>query len=116
MTVALVDADVVPVAVGPDVGQAANVTAGVAGVAVVEGGSVVAAVGPDLGAILVRSIGLATIIMFVGVGVPMWLLTGQVWDGLGLGAFCAFWGGPGFGLMAGGAYWTAKMERFNGHE
>lgn len=53
----------------------------------------------------------ASVIMFLATGLPMWWLTGQIWDGIGLGAYCAFWGGPGFGAMAGGAIWTARQER-----
>lgn len=53
---------------------------------------------------------MTTLVLFLGVGVPMWQLTGQVWDGIGLGAFTAVWGGPGFGVMIAGAIWTARTE------
>lgn len=56
------------------------------------------------------TIGRTMAVSIAWTGAPMWLLTGQVWDGLGLGAFCAFWGGPGFGTMVGGAIWTSRNE------
>lgn len=63
------------------------------------------------GPILKTSVLVTTLVMLFAVGVPMWLLTGQIWDGIGLGVFTAFWGGPGFGVMAAGARWTALQER-----
>lgn len=30
---------------------------------------------------------------------------------IGSGAFCAFWGGPGFGAMIGGLLWSVGQER-----
>jgi hypothetical protein len=32
-------------------------------------------------------------------------------DALGIGAFAALWGGPGFGGMAGGIYYVSREER-----
>ncbi len=84
-----------------------NTAAGVGIVGEDEGNLDVAAFGPILG----WSIAVASIIMFLGTGLPMLALTGSVWDGIGLGAFCAFWGGPGFGTMAAGAIWTLRCER-----
>lgn len=52
--------------------------------------------------IYVSSITAVTVLFLVGVGVPCGLAFG--WPaGLGLGAMCAFWGGPGFGVMVAGA-------------
>ena len=64
----------------------------------------------NLGRLFLTSMLTTALVLFLGVGVPMWALTGQIWDGVGLGAFTAFWGGPGFGLMAAGAMWTARSE------
>ena len=63
------------------------------------------------GPILLWSVLATTLLAFVGTGGALWWLTGEVWDGIGLGAFCAFWGGPGFGLMVAGARWTVRMEK-----
>lgn len=65
----------------------------------------------DFGPILIRSITVAGLAMLLGVGLPMWALTGNIWDGIGLGLFTAFWGGPGFGTMAAGALWSWRLER-----
>ncbi len=64
-----------------------------------------------IGRTMLLSIGWTTIAMFVLTGAPIWLLTGEVWNGIGLGSFCAFWGGPGFGTMVGGALWAHRCER-----
>ncbi len=66
---------------------------------------------PQFGRTVWRSIVVASLVFFLGVGLPMWWFTGSVWDGIGLGAFTAFWGGPGFGLMAAGAIWAHRHER-----
>ncbi len=66
---------------------------------------------PPFGPLLGWSIAIASILMFLGTGLPMAARTGSAWDGIGLGAFCAFWGGPGFGTMAAGAIWTLQCER-----
>lgn len=71
---------------------------------------------PAFGPIVIRSVIVTSVVMFLLTGLPMWAITGQVWDGIGLGAFCAFWGGPGFGVMAAGVSWTHKCERHDrGH-
>ncbi|MEM7096562.1 MAG: hypothetical protein AAF567_26400 [Actinomycetota bacterium] len=52
--------------------------------------------------IYVSSIVAVTALFFVGIAVPCGLAFG--WPaGIGLGAMCAFWGGPGFGVMVAGA-------------
>ena len=43
-----------------------------------------------------------TVIFLVGVGVPAAMAYGKA-VGWGIGAFCAFWGGPSFGVMAASA-------------
>ena len=52
--------------------------------------------------IYVSSISAVTALFLIGVGVPCGLAFG--WPtGIGLGTMCAFWGGPGFGVMVAGA-------------
>jgi hypothetical protein len=57
------------------------------------------------------SVVVCSIVFVLGVGVPTWLMLGRPADGLGLGLFAAFWGGPGFGVMAGGAVYALSQER-----
>lgn len=75
-------------------------------------GSTVAATAPAEPITLRRALGiwvmLASVVMFLGPGVPLWLHTGSIWDGIGLGAFCAAWGGPGFGVMLGLSVWSVE--------
>lgn len=85
-----------------------------------ESGQVEAAPGQDesaptveFGPLLVRTVLVTTVSAVLGIGLPMWWLTGQVWDGVGLGVFTAFWGGPGFGLMIAGAIWTHRLEQLD---
>ena len=52
-----------------------------------------------------------TLVFLLVVGVPYGLHTGSFMSGLGLGAFCAFWGSPGFGTMAGFARWTSTQAK-----
>lgn len=52
--------------------------------------------------IYVSSIAAVTALFMIGVAVPCGIAFG--WPaGIGLGAMCAFWGGPGFGVMVAGA-------------
>jgi len=46
-----------------------------------------------------------TIFSFVSVAAICWPLFGPT-VALGLGGMCAAWGGPGFGAMVGGAWWS----------
>jgi hypothetical protein len=64
-----------------------------------------------LGRAMTLSVVVCTVVFLLGVGVPTWLLMGRLADGLGLGLFAAFWGGPGFGVMAGGAVYALSQER-----
>lgn len=60
--------------------------------------------------IYVSSILCVTVLFFVAVTVPCALAFG--WSaGIGLGAMCAVWGGPGFGVMAAGARVELARER-----
>ena len=36
---------------------------------------------------------------------------GSIAGALGVGLFCAIWGGPGFGVMVAGARYTSRWER-----
>ncbi len=59
--------------------------------------------------IYVSSISAVTALFLIGVGVPCGLAFG--WPaGIGLGAMCAFWGGPGFGVMVAGARRELRHE------
>jgi hypothetical protein len=66
---------------------------------------------PTLG----HTVGVWVVIMIVGfvVGLTLiiWAVTGSFLIGLGVGGFCALWGGPGFGIMAGSAAHAMAEER-----
>ena len=51
-----------------------------------------------------------TVIFLVGVGIPAAMAYGNA-VGWGIGAFCAFWGGPSFGVMAASARVSAWYEK-----
>lgn len=70
---------------------------------------------PQLGRALVVGVAVVTLVMFIGVALGMWLLTGEPIDGLAVGAFTAFWGGPGFGVMAGSATFAVLEARHARH-
>jgi hypothetical protein len=54
--------------------------------------------------------GIGTVVMFaVGIGICLAVGTSFV-DALGVGAFVAIWGGPGFGGMAAGIMYTSREE------
>ncbi len=58
------------------------------------------------------SIAATALLFFLGVGIPTWFAFGIHW-GIGLGAMCAFWGGPGFGIMVAGARMSLLDEHRN---
>ena len=68
---------------------------------------------PAIGLNRALAIGTAicTLLFLLGVSLGTWAATGELVDGLGVGFFAAAWGGPGFGLMAGGAAYTISQER-----
>lgn len=66
---------------------------------------------PDQTRYLIVSVVVATLIFLVGVGGGIWLAGADIPGSLGVGAFAAFWGGPGFGLMAGFALYNLSVER-----
>lgn len=49
--------------------------------------------------------------VFLLVALGDWAVTGSFGQGAVLGAFCALWGGPGFGIMAGSAAHALRAER-----
>jgi hypothetical protein len=52
-----------------------------------------------------------TVVFLVAVTFAVWVPTGDLVEALGLGLFASFWGGIGFGLLAGGAVHTLGQER-----
>ena len=65
---------------------------------------------------LLAAIGLATVevslLFMISITVAMAVAPSTSWvDGLGVAAFATLWGGPGFGLMFGGAAWTLRRHR-----
>jgi hypothetical protein len=55
--------------------------------------------------------GLIGTVGILGLGVGISLLGGTTFiDALGIGAFAALWGGPGFGGMAGGIYYVSHED------
>ena len=59
--------------------------------------------------IYIQSVIAMTALFIVGIAVPTWIAMGDASFAIGLALFSAFWGGPGFGVMAGGA-WIAMQE------
>ena len=56
--------------------------------------------------------GLVGTVLMLGIGVGMSLVGGTSFiDALGIGAFAAVWGGPGFGGMAGGIYYISREDQ-----
>jgi hypothetical protein len=56
-------------------------------------------------------VAICSVVMFTGVGAGVWAVTGRAIDGVAVGAFTTFWGGPGFGVMFGSAYHALSSER-----
>lgn len=65
----------------------------------------------SLGKAMIVSVAACTVAFLVGVTLAVWVPTGDLVAALGLGLFASFWGGIGFGLMAGGAVYTLGQER-----
>lgn len=56
--------------------------------------------------------GLVGTVVMLGTGIGISMVGGTSFiDALGIGAFAALWGGPGFGGMAGGIYYVSREER-----
>lgn len=76
--------------------------------------SPVAAERPNIVAIYATSIAVVGLLFLVGVGVPVAMVYGNA-TGFGIGAMCAFWGGPSFGVMTGSARLSAWLEAHGEH-
>ena len=70
---------------------------------------------PNYVRIYAASIAVVTMLFLVGVGAPVAWYLGDAAAGFGLGAFCAFWGGPSFGVMAASARVSAWFEEHGEH-
>ena len=68
---------------------------------------------PNLGRIIAMATLVAGLILMISITVGMAAGEHTGWiDGLGVAAFATFWGGPGFGLIFGGAFWIQRQERW----
>lgn len=67
---------------------------------------------PNYVAIYSSTIFAVSVIFLLGVAVPTAMVYGNA-TGWGLGAFCAFWGGPSFGVMAASARVSAWYEKYD---
>lgn len=54
---------------------------------------------------------LAATIIFMSSATATWAVTGSVVNGLAVGAYSALWGGPGFGVIAGGVGYFMSLDR-----
>ncbi len=60
---------------------------------------------------IVWGIVVSSIVLLGGSVITMWATTGRLIDGVAVGAFCAAWGGPGFGAMFGAGAHALRNER-----
>ncbi len=60
---------------------------------------------------IIVAMGFATTFLFAITAALIWAITGGVASALGVGLFCAFWGGPAFGVIAGGAAHSLASDR-----
>ena len=65
---------------------------------------------PNYVSIYTSTIFAVTVAFLLGVAIPAAMVYGNA-VGWGLGAFCAFWGGPSFGVMAASARVSAWYEK-----
>lgn len=65
---------------------------------------------PDFRSIYTSTILAVSLAFLFGVGLPAAMVYGNT-TGWALGAFCAFWGGPSFGVMAASARVSAWYEK-----
>ena len=70
---------------------------------------------PNYVAIYASSIFAMSMLFLIGVGLPMSMAFGNA-AGWANGAFCAFWGGPGFGVMVASARASAWQEKHAAHD
>lgn len=67
--------------------------------------------GTGLARSIVWGIVVSSAVLLGGSIVTMLATTGSLWDGIAVGAFCAVWGGPGFGAMFGAGFHALRCER-----
>ena len=60
---------------------------------------------------VITAVIVTSLLFFFGLGGALLLFTGEVPLALGVALFTAFWGGPGFGLMAGMALYDLRVHR-----
>jgi hypothetical protein len=65
---------------------------------------------PNYVSIYASTIFAVTVVFLLGVALPTAMVYGNA-TGWALGAFCAFWGGPSFGVMAASARVSAWYEK-----
>jgi hypothetical protein len=66
---------------------------------------------PTLGHTVGVWVAIMIVSFIVGLTLIVWAVTGSFLIGLGVGGFCALWGGPGFGIMAGSAAHAMAEEK-----
>ena len=66
--------------------------------------------------IYAQSVAAMTALFIVGIAVPTWVAMGDAGFAIGLALFSAFWGGPGFGVMAGGARVAMQEARLEAEQ
>lgn len=60
---------------------------------------------------VIRAVIVAFVLSFAIIAGSLLVFNGDVPVALGVGLFTAFWGGPGFGLIAGIALYNLRVER-----
>jgi hypothetical protein len=66
---------------------------------------------------VVYTAGVIGTISMLAIGIGISLVGGTTLiDAVGIGAFAALWGGPGFGGMAGGIYYVSREAKRNQNE
>lgn len=72
---------------------------------------------PDLGRIIAVATAVVSLLLMISITVGMAAGEHTGWiDGLGVAVFATFWGGPGFGLIFGGAFWIHRQERWEAQQ
>ena len=66
---------------------------------------------PKQSTYVITAVAVTSLLFFVGLGGALLLFTGEAPLAFGVALFTAFWGGPGFGLMAGMALYDLRTNR-----
>lgn len=66
---------------------------------------------PNMTRAIVAGAVTSSTLVFALTGALVWSVDGSVVNGIGIGLFCAFWGGLGFGVMGGGIAHAFALER-----